>query len=73
MYLSFSVHKLSKFLSNPGKVNSEGLVHLSIYIRDNKILVLKYSADMKDAHLSELLVQASNNTENQLVVFFDSR
>ena len=32
----FAVHKLAKFSKSPGKVNSEGLVHLLIYIRDNK-------------------------------------
>ena len=34
--LSFAVHKLAKFSANPGKVHSEGLVHLLRYIRDNK-------------------------------------
>ena len=34
---SFSLHKLAKFSSNPGKVNFGGLVHLLIYIRDIKI------------------------------------
>ena len=38
--LSFSVHKLAKFSSNPGKLHFEGLVHLLIYIRDNKTLGL---------------------------------
>ena len=33
--LSFSVQKLAKFLSNPGKVHFEGLVHLLRYIREN--------------------------------------
>ena len=31
--LSFAVHKLAKFPSNPGRVNFEGLVHLLRYIR----------------------------------------
>ena len=36
--LSFSVHKLEKFSSNPVKVHFEGLVYLMRYIRDNKTL-----------------------------------
>ena len=40
--LSFAVHKLAKFSANPGKIHFEGLVHLLIYIRDNKTLGLKY-------------------------------
>ena len=28
MYLSFEVHKLEMFSSNPGKVHLEGLVHI---------------------------------------------
>ena len=43
-----------------------------IYIRDNKTLGLKYSADMKDAPLSDLLRQARINTENPLMNFSDS-
>ena len=39
--LSFEVQKLAKFLSNPGKINFEELVHLLRYIRDNKTLSLK--------------------------------
>ena len=39
--LSFAVHKLAKLSANPGKVHFEGLVHLLIYIRDNKTLGLK--------------------------------
>ena len=31
--LSYAVHKLAKFSSNPGKVKFEGLVHLLRYIR----------------------------------------
>ena len=42
--LSFSVHRLAKFLANPGKVHFEGLIHLLRYIRDNKNLGLKYYA-----------------------------
>ena len=44
--LSFAVHKLAKFSSNPGKVHFEGLLHLLKYIRDNKTLGLKYYADL---------------------------
>ena len=39
--LSFAVHKLEKFSANPGKVDFEGFIHLSRYIRDNKTLGLK--------------------------------
>ena len=58
------MHKLAKFSANPGKVNFEGLVHLLIYIRDNKTLGLKYYADMDDAPVTDLLRQASIKTEN---------
>ena len=64
MDLSFVVHKLAKFSSNPVKVNFEGLVHLLRYIRDNKTLGLKYYANMKDVPLSDLLRQASTRTDN---------
>ena len=43
-----------------------------IYIRDNKTLRLEFYDDMKDAPLSDLLIQASINNENQLMVFSDS-
>ena len=36
--LSFGVHKFAKFSENPGKLHLGGLVHLLIYIRDNKTL-----------------------------------
>ena len=39
--LSLTVHKIETFLTNPGKVNFEGLVHLLIYIRENETLGLK--------------------------------
>ena len=68
----FSVHKLAKFSSNPGKVNFELLVYLLRYIRDNKTLGLNYYANMKDAPLSDLLRKASMNTENKLMDFSDS-
>ena len=63
VYFSFAVQELATFSSNPGKV------HLLRYIRDNNTLGLKYYADMKDAHLSELLRQAIIKTDNQLMVF----
>ena len=69
--MSFSVHKLEKFLSNYGKVKFEGLVHLLRYISDNKTLGLKYYDDMQDAPLSDLLIQASINTDNQLMALYD--
>ena len=69
VYLSFAVHKLAKFLSNPGKVNTEGLIHLLRYIRDNKTLGLNYYANTNDAPVSDLLIQASIKTENQLMGF----
>ena len=69
---SFAVHKLANFSSNPGKVHFEGLVHILSYIRYNKALGLKYYSDMNDANLSDLLRQASIETENQLMHFSDS-
>ena len=72
MYLSFTVHKLEKFLSNTGKLHFEGLVHLLRYIRDNKNLGLKYYADIKDSTLYDLLRQANITTNNQLMAFSDS-
>ena len=69
MGLSFAVHKLAFFSSNPGKVHFEGLVHLLRYIRYNKTLGLKYYADFKDAPLSYLLRQPSIKNENQLMAF----
>ena len=53
--LSFAVHKLEKFLSDPAKVHFEGLVHLLRYIRYNKTIGLEYYADTKDVTLSEIL------------------
>ena len=72
MDLSFALHKLEKFSSNPGKVNFGGLVHLSRYIGDNKNSSLKYYADMNYAPVSYLLRQASIKTENNLMNFSDS-
>ena len=70
--LIFVVHKLEKFSSNPGKVQSKGLVHLSRYISNNKTFCLKYYDDMNDAPLSDLSRQASIKTENQFMDFSDS-
>ena len=70
--LSFAVHKLAKFSADPGKVHFEGLVHLLRYIRDNKTLGLKYYADLNDAPVTDLLKQANNNTNNNLMAFSDS-
>ena len=69
MDLSFAVNKLAKFSENTGKVHFEGLVHILIYIRDNKNLGLKYYADMNDAPVTGLLRQVSIKTENNLMVF----
>ena len=69
--LSFAVHKLANFSSNPGKVHFEGLVHLLRYIRYNKNLVLKYYANINDAPVTEMLTQASIKTENHVMDFSD--
>ena len=42
------------------------------YIRDNNTLGLNYYTDIKDALLSDLVRQASINTENQFIAFYDS-
>ena len=70
--LSFLVHKLANFSSNPGKVHFEFLVHLLRYIRYNKALGLNYYSYMNDAPVSDLLRQASIKTENQLMDLSDS-
>ena len=72
MDLSFSVHKLANFSSNPCIVHVEVLVLLLRYIKDNKILGLKYYVDMKDAPIYDLSTQSSIKTENKLMVFSDS-
>ena len=71
MDLSFAVHKVSKFSSNPGNVHFEGLVHLLSYIIGNKTLVLKYYAYMKDTPLSDPFIQVIISTDNQLMDFSD--
>ena len=47
------------------------MVHFLIYIRLNKTLVFNYYSDIKDATLSELLIQANIKTKNWLMVFSD--
>ena len=63
---------LEKFSSGPDKVYFEGWVQLLRYIKENKNLSLKYYAKIEDKPLSEILIQASINTENQLMVLSDS-
>ena len=72
MELRFAVHKLAEFSANPGKVHFEGLLHLLIYIKDNKNFFLKYYADTNDAQVTDLLRQASITTENHLLAFYGS-
>ena len=69
VYLCFSVQRLVKFSSNPGKVNFEGLVHWLIYIRYSKNLGFRYYAKIEDASISDLLRQAGIRNESQLMVF----
>ena len=63
--LYFSVHNLSGFSSNTGKVHFEALVNVLIYISNNKNLGLKNS-NIEDAPLSDPLIQASINNENRV-------
>ena len=72
VYLSFSVHKLAKFSSNPDKAHFEGLVNLLRDIRDDKNYGLKYYDDTKDAPLYNLLRQASIKTSNPWMALSDS-
>ena len=65
--LSFAVHKLAKFLINPGKLHLEKLIYPLRYIGYNKTFVLNHYADMTDVPLSDLLRQAINKTENNLM------
>ena len=71
-HAGMTVHKLAIFLANPGKIHFEGLVHLLIYIRDNKTLGLKYYADLNDAPVTDLLRQANIKTKNHFMTFSDS-
>ena len=68
----FSVNKMAKFSSNPGKVHFKVLGHLLIYIRYNKNLGLKYYSKIYSAPLYNLLRQARINNDNELMVFSDS-
>ena len=72
MDLIFAVHKLAKFSANPGKVHFEGLIHVFIYMTDNKTLGLKYYADMNDAPVTHILRRANNKTKDHLMNFSDS-
>ena len=72
MDFSFSVHKLAKFSANPGKVHSEGLMHLLRNSRDNKTLGLKYYEYLNDSLVTDLLRQDNINTKNDLMAFSDS-
>ena len=72
MEFSFEVHKLAKFSENTGKVHFERFIHILIYIRDNKTLGLNYYAYMNDSPVTNLLRQASIETENHLMDFSDS-
>ena len=44
-----------------------------VYIRENNNLGLKYYSKKEDAPLSDILRQASINTDKQLMMFSDSR
>ena len=66
------MHKLETFSGKPSKLHFEVLVHILRYIRDNKILGLKYYVDMNDEPVTDLLGQASIKTENHLMNFSDS-
>ena len=72
MDVSFAVHKLARFLVNPGKVHFEVLVHLLRYISYNKTLGLIYYSDLNDAPVTDLLRQANIKTKNHLMAFSDS-
>ena len=71
VYLSFSVPRLEKFSENTDKLHFEVSVHILKYIRDNNTLKLKYYANMNDAPVYDLLIQASIKTENNLMSFSD--
>ena len=58
--------------SNSGKIHFEYLLHILRYIRDNKTLALKNYADMNDAPVSDILIQANIKNENSLMDFSDS-
>ena len=54
-------------------VHFESLLHLFRYIIDNKNLGLECYAKIEDAPLSVLLIHASINTDNQLMLIYGSR
>ena len=62
MEFSFEGHKLAWFSANPVKYHFEGLVHILIYVVDNKTLGFKYYADINDAPVSDLFIQSSIKT-----------
>ena len=66
------MHKLAKFSAKHGKVHFEGFIHLLRYIRDNKTSGLNYYVDMNNAPVSDLLRQASIETDNHLIAFSNS-
>ena len=72
MDLCFTINVLETFSSDSGIIHFEGFAHLLRYIRDNNNLELKYYAKIDYTFISDLLRQASINTENQLMVFSDS-
>ena len=60
------------FSSSTVKVHFEVLVYLLRYIREHKSLGLIYYSNIENAHISDILRQTYVNTENQLVVIYDS-
>ena len=70
--LKFCSAQVSNFSDNTDEVHFEGLVHLLIYIRDNKTLGLKYYAHLNDAPVTDLLKQANIKIKNHLMAFSDS-
>ena len=63
------MQKLARFSSKPDKLHLEGLVHILRYIRENKTLGLKYYANINDAPVSDLFIQARIKTKNHLMDF----
>ena len=71
MDLCFSLHKLERFSSNPGKLHFGSLVYLFRYISYNSNLGLIYYARIKYAPLSDLLIQAIIKIDKKWMVFYD--
>ena len=69
--LSFAVHKLSKFSSNPGKLHFKGLVHVLRYIRYNINFWVKLLCWYEWFTFIWPVDKASINTDNQLMDFSD--